>query len=665
MAFIAPRVSRRERVRNPILAGVGDALQGIPAILQMMQFMEMRQGQEDRDQARFEQEEEERREAEIAAGLAGPLGERDLDAYLRAVDRLDLTPEEQRQVDLDFPTEQQWDIGAADAIAARLGDNLPFMDPEYLSQLAAEAGGRGPTIGLSDVLHGAPVPGDLSPDLVAGTTPEDMALTGLGATPSALPEASIDPTAESDWADILSGGGLERLTEQTELDPSMGPVELGDPRLGIGDHLAQLQGATKRRLEFMPPLEEARIAAATAASEAATEASQWERKQIEREYNNSQEMQRLEIDLANRGFDIQERQIVHSMNIAQLQFDAQQASLAVEADQSRRIYNLQVWQHQKQDQNIAMEREILAKELSGQLNPAERAIHDAQMITANLQNDMLRVQLDMATKEMNGILNPDQRKAMDLDLELKQLQLNKAKAEASGSLNPTQRIQFDTDIKYKEAQIRELDRRNISPFPGMSLGGQGDPTSPSVNLNDPDDPEQNVMSYRLSPDGPGLYTSTGGEDQEPRRGIDIAHEQLAPLIRDADELRGQFPEESEELLERLAAQVREADFEARASEGPVPERAEHLLESPHREDEVDPVSVARRQMGRLSGRQQRVSPKLAELESTIDQLASQLGVDKQALEALIRSSPKKRQADVAKYAPYEPGWSLTRMLTGQ
>ena len=60
MAFIAPRVSRRERVRNPILAGVGDALQGIPAILQMMQFMEMRQGQEDRDQARFEQEEEDR-----------------------------------------------------------------------------------------------------------------------------------------------------------------------------------------------------------------------------------------------------------------------------------------------------------------------------------------------------------------------------------------------------------------------------------------------------------------------------------------------------------------------------------------------------------------------------------------------------------------------------
>ena len=130
MAFIAPRVSRRERVRNPILAGVGDALQGIPAILQMMQFMEMRQGQEDRDQARFEQEEEDRREAEIAAGLAGPLGERDLEAYLRAVDRLALPPAEQRQVDLDFPTEQQWDIGAADAIAARLGDNLPFMDPE-------------------------------------------------------------------------------------------------------------------------------------------------------------------------------------------------------------------------------------------------------------------------------------------------------------------------------------------------------------------------------------------------------------------------------------------------------------------------------------------------------------------------------------------------------
>lgn len=653
MAFIAPRVSRRERVRNPILAGVGDALQGIPAILQMMQFMEMQQGREDREQARFEQEEEDRREAEIAAGLAGPLGERDLEAYLRAVERLDLTPEEQRQVDLDFPTEQQWDIGAADAIAARLGDNLPFVEPEYLSQLAAEAGGRGPTIGLSDVLHGAPVPGDLSPDPVAGITPEDMALTGLGATTSALPEASIDPTAESDWADILSGGGLERLTEQTELDPSMGPVELGDPRLGIGDHLAQLQGATKRRMEFIPPLERAGIEASIRADEGRRAGYDLEKFLAQTAADEAGEERKLRMIMSDREHEAQMAQYAQATKFGIMEFDANQAERA---------------------ERISLDRQRFETEMARAIREENRDIraHDLNVIVTEEQTKVAALERQKAEREAAGVFDPKEMLLYDLEyktavrnLKLVEVQL----ALARGELTPLQAERQRAEINLLEAQAEDLRRGSgIAALlgTGEGAGGQGDPTSPSVYLNDPDDPEQNVTSYRLSPDGPGLYTSTGGEDQEPRRGIDIAHEQLGSLIQEADELRGQFPEESEELLERLAAQVREADFEARASEGPVPERAEHLLESPHREDEVDPVSVARRQMGRLSGTQQRVSPKLAQLESTIDQLASQLGVDKQALEAFIRSSTEQRQTDVAKYSPYEPGgWSLMRMLTGQ
>jgi hypothetical protein len=546
MAFIAPRVNRRERVRNPFWAGVGEALQDIPAMLQMMQFMKMEQAQEDRDQARFEREEQDRREAEITAGLADPLTDRDLEAYIRAVERLDLTPEERRQVDLDFPTEQQWDMGAADAIAARLGDNLPFVEPEFLSQLAAEAGRQGPTIGLSDVVYGAPVPGDLSPDPVTGAMPEDMALTGLGATTSALPEASIDPTAESDWEDILNAGGLKRLTEQTELDPSMGPVELGDSRLTIGDRLAQLQGATKRRMEFIPPLERAGIEASIRADEGRLAGYDLDRFLAQTAADQQGEERKLRMIMSDREHEAQMAQYAQATKFGMMEFDANQEERA---------------------ERILLDRQRFETEMAQSIRQENREIraHDLEVLLREEQTKVSALERQKAEREAAGVFEPKEMLLYDLEYKtaVRNLKLVEVQLKiASGELTPLQAEREQAEINLLDAQAEDLRRGSgfgaLLGQGGATGGATGGVGPGKVTDWDRDETAIALPVERVGGDSDNMYAREG---ERPRSGTAHAARELGPLFADykeehgVDYLEDKIDPEVAQVLEEIKGRI--------------------------------------------------------------------------------------------------------------